>query len=159
MRERIDPKLKDKWEKKLADAGLPEKMAPLGVPITQVAEREVLEIFDPEMQASLKKLSVLPDKVQEDVLADMRNQRERGVSPREILDRFDILVAKGEELTKLSSEDSDKDHKPKPSKEDLDRAKEEKVTEKDVDRLIKRIERIIKKENFESRGGAYKYKH
>jgi hypothetical protein len=77
-------------------------------------------------------------------LVDLKKKRVAGMSPREILSRFDALLVKGEELDKMTAADSDVIHRPNPAKDETDVEKEKEIAQK-VDKLIERMEEEVNK--------------
>ena len=65
--------------------------------------------------------------------------------PRQILDRLEILLTKGEELDKMTAADSDEIYKPMPGKQDTEDANRDKEVSEKVDLLIKRMEEEVSK--------------
>lgn len=147
MPEGIDPNLLNKWNKKLAEVGLPEELKPTNVRIPPASNKEVLAVLGPAIEPSLSEFVILPEKIQDDILADLKKQRELKMPSGEILNRFDVLVKKGHELEKMSSADSDRDYKPDPKREELERREIDEALARSVNTLIKKIERIRQKDN------------
>ena len=142
MNERIDPKLQEEWNKKLESAGLPEELEPIEIPIQPSGKKQILEALGPEIEPSLIEFAYLPEKLQDDILADLKQQREKRMPSKEILNRFEVLVAKGRELDLMTSSDLDKNYKPAPSREELEQIELEKDISEKVDNLIRSIETI-----------------
>ena len=154
MSEKFDPKqnIKPKteldpeidWEKVLAENGEPLINDPLMVPVNS-AEDFLLD-HTPDIKESLNLFKSLSVDIQNDILIDLKKQRDLEIVPEEILQRFEILVAKGEELEKMTSEeDSDKKFKPKFPEDHTESNLDDKISD-EADRLITEIEEIIKKE-------------
>ena len=64
--------------------------------------------------------------------------------PKQILVRFDVLLAKSEELDKLTVADSDEVYNPNPAKDGPDLEKEKEIGDR-VDKLIERMEEEVNK--------------
>jgi len=145
MPEGLDLKLKSKWNKKLEKAGLPEELEPIEM-IAQPA---------PGREEFLEEFKTLPNKIQDDILKDLKEKRKLKMPPKEILDRFKVLVAKGQELDSLTAANSDKVYTPKPFEEKSDREIKEQISE-GVDELIKEMEKIKYGDNLDPEGiGQY----
>ncbi len=122
---------------------MPEELPPIKTPPRRtISGRETLTALVPDIEQSLDRFIELPDKLQNDILVDLKRKRESGMSPREILGRLDILLAKGKELDKMTAADSDKDYRPTPAKDTPDVEKEKEIAKK-VDKLIERMEEKV----------------
>jgi len=146
MNENIDPNLIKKFNDKLKEAGMPEELEIEKVPVNVNSATGILIELVPEIEESLGRFKILNPKIQEDILADLKNQRETGMSASKILERFEVLVMKGEELENMTPDASDKKEKREDVKEtyEIDRANED---SQKVDKLISEIEFFIRRDN------------
>jgi hypothetical protein len=146
----INPEIQREWEKKLEKAGLPEEPKPLKIPVEPTSGREILTALVPGIEKSLEEFKALPNKIQDDILEDLKKQRKLGMPPKEILDRFDILIVKGRELDKMTEKDSDRVYIPKLPEIEEGRSIDDAIAER-VDELIQRIEDLRKRNNSGNR--------
>ena len=165
MRENIDPNLsdKDKWEKILEEADLPKDLKPTGVPLTKSLMEKAfhtnhpeLGITDLEVEKSLAGFETLSSKIQDDILVDLKKRRSLKMPPREILERFNFLVAKGlilksQELGEITTMYSDVNHEPKLSQEESEKREIDEAIARSVNILITKIERMRQIENQKSK--------
>ena len=144
MNEGLNQDLQKEWDKKLAEAGMPEELSPIKTPPRTISGRETLTSLVPNIEQSLDRFIELPDKLQGDILIDLKKKREAGMPPKQILVRFDVLLAKSEELDKLTVADSDEVYNPNPAKDGPDLEKEKEIGDR-VDKLIERMEEEVNK--------------
>ena len=153
MFEGPDQNLKKEWDKKLKEAGLPSTVRRQKIPVLNepnLSAKEVFKKFVLNTEEFLEKFEALSPKIQEDILTDVKDKRSK-MSPQEILDRIEILLAKGGELERMTADDSDKTHhQPEPSREYSE--DDDEATRRIVDKFIERAEQIRKRDNFIPKG-------
>jgi len=151
MKENMD-NLQKEWEDKLAAEGLPTE--------AEIKRREKVPIeFVPEVVAREGRFTQeeidrvfdlyedLPHKLQENILEDLKNKRDEGMTRRDILDRFAMLIAKSEELMTLPDDESDMKYTPTDVNNEQEFTELEDAISNKVDDIIKRAERIINSDN------------
>ncbi len=132
------------WNKKLEVAGLPEELPPTKVPVLSSMILELLSQIDPDIGVSVEQFKELSTKSQNEILEDLKKQRDSAVSPMEIIKRFKVLVVKSGEFERMGSSESDKEYKPKPTeKEQAENEESEEHARRVVDNLFKNLELII----------------
>ena len=143
--ERIDPKMSGEWNERLAKEGLPEITEVEKLPAEAVGEtvsKNEEEILAFAMEEVLQEYAVLPPKLQEDIIIDIKSKKEEGMKFSEISNRVNVLVQKAKELVQLNSDDSDKEHKPKPTPEESKLQNEQELEVENIDDLIKKLEEL-----------------
>lgn len=151
MKEEIDPKTKEFWEKKLAESGLPtgdfDKNIQEQVPVEALSMgqggHELFNKLDEAQKITLEKYEALPKKIQEDIYEDIVKQKQAGEGFDAISARLNELVKQGHNLVELSAEDSDTKHKPKPGSEESKLEKEKGDIAKKIDSLLEKLKEII----------------
>ena len=128
------------------------------MPVRGAIDMDILNALEQEMQEALKKFALLPGKIQEDIMSDIKQKREAGIRPAKIWVRLYSLIKHGQSLEDMSTEYSDKLQNPKPSLADLERQEAEAVIGNSVDVLIGEIEKIRQRDNFQPKG-VDRYKH
>ena len=153
--ENIDPKLIEEWNKKLEAEGLGEskgervKINKDTIEHVSVGSKkmEVEDLLQEAMQDVLIEYSALPKEIQQDIIDDVKTQKQLGGKYTDISNRVHTLIYKGSELANMTSEDSDRVYKPKPSFEEIKLQQEEGSDDsKKIDELIERLEKIRYKE-------------
>lgn len=71
---------------------------------SQDQERQMMVVA---MQEVLERFSSLPEKLQDDIIEDIKKQRGDGVGYKEISNRVKLLVQKGEELSGMEIDNTD----------------------------------------------------
>lgn len=142
MPEGIDQNLKNEWNKKLEEHGLPEKIKSRKIPIMPSSGREIFETLDPDMEKSMEKFSKMSREIQDRIIEDVKKLREVKSSIETLKKRFYFLVDKSEEFNEMPGENSDKDHTPAPSRERLERDLIREGISNQIDDFIDRIEKI-----------------
>jgi len=158
MNEKPDLNLRKEWNEKLNQAGLSEEFEPLKVPIVPLLSgMEILKALDPNIEKSLEEFKALPSKIQDDILEDLKNQRKSAMPPKKILDRFKILIARSQELERMTAEDSDKNYNSTRSLKEKKKTQTEEEISMEVDELILKIEKIRQEDNsFVQKQNEYK---
>jgi hypothetical protein len=147
--ENIDPKLVEEWNKKLAAEGLGvvggEKVKidkntaeHISTGSKKVEEEDLLH---EAMQDVLVEYAALPQEIQQDIIDDVKNQKQLGGKYTNISNRVHLLINKGSELVSMTSDESDLVHRPKPSFEEI-KLQSEEDDELKIDRLIEKLENI-----------------
>ena len=140
MREKIDPELKKEWEDKLSELGLGESLDhPKKVPVKMAETLRMEPLISPEI---FKRFSVLPEKIRDDILDDVKNQHKAGKSFDEISERAITLITKGEELLRMDATSSDREYQQPATFEGGKLRKEEGAEIKNSEEFIQRLEEL-----------------
>ncbi len=79
------------------------------LPQQEIFSRKVIDTAnDLEIQTALSNIKNLQSEIQAGIYADIRKQIEKGLSVNEAVERFKLLVAKSQDLQKMSVLDSGK---------------------------------------------------
>lgn len=151
MKEEIDPKTREFWEKKLAESGLPtgdldkniQERVPMEALSAGKSSNELFNKLDEAQKITLEKYEALPKKIQKDIYEDIVKQKQAGEDFEAITARLDELVKQGHNLVELSAEDSDTKHKPKPGPEESKLEKEKGEISKKIEGLLEKLREII----------------
>ncbi len=146
MKEKIDTNSSEFWEKKLAESGLPSneevdarEEVPLEVASPFMADEGKTEL-DNEVETILASYEGLDPKLQQDIIEDIKKLRAKKCTFQEILDRLDVLGEFGYKMMELTTDDSDKEYKPKNPKSEQEG--EDDQNEKMIDELLKKMEEM-----------------
>src|SRR3989344_7047965 len=99
--ENIDPKLIEEWNKKLEAEGLGEskgervKINEDTIDHVSIGSKKVEaeDLLQEAMQDVLVEYSSLPSKIQEDIIEDVKNQKNLGAKYKEISERVHLLIS------------------------------------------------------------------
>lgn len=138
--------LQKEWEARLRREGLGKAHLQEKVPVEAAGPQSTEELEkDPEMAALILKYEEIPAEIQQDILTDIKKQRAEGKNYEQVLARLNLLLEKGEEMLKLTEEDSDKTSKGPRSPEQQKIDRETADIPNQVDKLIQSLEEILKK--------------
>lgn len=146
MQEKIDQNSPEFWEQKLVESGLLsnteiEKVEQVPIEAVPSSRQDIEQLGqDEKIKTVLASYEGLDPKIQQDIIEDLKKWRTEKRSFQEILERLDILAEHGYKLMELTSDDSDKEYKPKDPNSELDI--EAGINEKNTDELIEKLEKI-----------------
>ena len=145
----VPKKLLNRWNRKLEKAGLPEELEPIEIPVPP-SSREILSDMVPELdKLSLNVFLGLHEKLQADIVADIRRQKNSGAKMENVLNRLKLLIKKGIELEDVDRKNLDTKHKPQPSASDRENGEINEAVTRTVNESIEKIKRIVERDNPE----------
>ncbi len=107
---KIDPAVKEKYERELADAGMPAELEPVKLKRDEIFENLIIAL--PELKDDLLKFKSFSDEIKTYIADQILKLQKDGVPKEEIISRLKLLVEKSQDFTRLEALDSDKNHQP-----------------------------------------------